>query len=69
MKTLASLAVVALLVALGGCAKVKTYEADFYQCGEPPDDTLFYCRPGTGPPRSDCTAVGSGRTEVAPITC
>lgn len=45
------------------------YDADFYTCGEPPNDTLFYCVPGTGPPREDCVANGSGTTQTAPITC
>jgi len=45
------------------------YQADFFVCGEPPDDILFTCVVGTGPPRQDCTANGSGTTQTAPITC
>ncbi len=46
-----------------------SYQADFYTCGEPPNDVLFVCQVGTGPPRQDCTANGSGTTTTAPILC
>jgi len=53
----------------GGPMIAISYDADFYTCGEPPDDVLFTCRVGTGPPRQDCVANGSGTTTTAPITC
>ena len=53
----------------GGPTIAIEYQADFYTCGEPPDDTLFTCRTGTGPPRTDCTANGSGTTTIVPMTC
>ena len=63
-----------LLIALGifvaGCDDpplAPTYEADFYECGE--EQTLFVCAVGTGPPRDDCEANGSGSTTTEPITC
>ena len=53
----------------GGTAPGVDYQADFYTCGEPPNDVLFTCVVGTGPPRQDCTANGSGTTQTPPITC
>ena len=60
-----------LVLILAGCDDLAapTYQADFYECGEPPNDVLFTCATGTGPPRQDCTAVGSGSTTTEPITC
>jgi len=45
------------------------YDADMYVCGEPPNDVLFTCVVGTGPPRQDCGAKQSGTTQTAPIIC
>ena len=53
----------------GGRDIAISYQADFYTCGEPPNDVLFTCQVGTGPPRQDCTANGSGTTTTAPILC
>ena len=54
MKLLLILAVVFFVV---GCAK---QEADAYICGEPPDEVTFYCKVGTGPPRTDCGLPQTG---------
>ncbi len=53
----------------GGPEIAISYQADFYTCGEPPNDVLFTCQVGTGPPRADCVANGSGTTTTAPILC
>ena len=59
-----------LVLILAGCEDLApTYQADFYECGEPPNDVLFTCAVGSGPPRADCTDVGSGSTTTEPITC
>ncbi len=58
------------LLLLGGCDFfAQEYQADFYECGEPPDDVLWTCVVGTGPPTSECTAVGSGTTTTKPTIC
>jgi hypothetical protein len=38
--------------------------ADAYVCGEPPDEVTYYCTPGTGPPRSDCSAPQTGEFDI-----
>ena len=38
----------------------KKESADAYICGEPPDEVTFYCKVGTGPPRTDCSAPQTG---------
>ena len=53
----------------GGPMIAIQYDADFYTCGEPPNDVLFTCSVGTGPPRPDCVANGSGTTTIAPLIC
>ncbi len=55
------------LVSLSGCADPT--QADAYVCGEPPNDVIFYCKTGTGPPRQDCDAGSPGVYDVDPITC
>ena len=45
-------------------------EADAYICGEPPNEVTFYCKVGTGPPRTDCSAAQTGEFDnVDVITC
>ena len=59
--------VVALPLFAVSCAKE---EADAYICGEPPDEVTFYCKVGTGPPRTDCSAAQTGEFDnVSVITC
>lgn len=43
-------------------------EADAYICGEPPDEVTYYCTPGTGPPRSDCSAPQNGDFDIENTT-
>jgi len=62
-----SLIVVFALGLCVGCADPT--EADAYICGEPPDEVTFYCKTGTGPPRTDCGQAQSGTYDVDPITC
>ena len=62
------IAIACTALLLAGCDDLApTYEADFYECGE--ENTLFICAVGTGPPRTDCEATGSGSTTTEPITC
>lgn len=65
------IAVVLTVVCLTSCAApgANKVQADFYECGEPPNQVLFICKTGTGPPRTDCTGTGSGETTLDPITC
>jgi len=53
----------------GGRDIAISYQADFYTCGEPPNDVLYYCVVGTGPPRQDCVANGTGSTATVPGIC
>ena len=56
--TIIAMVVVSMtMLLLQGCAK---QEADAYICGEPPDEVTFYCKVGTGPPRTDCSAAQTG---------
>jgi len=58
------------LILLSGCDKFPKVEADAYVCGEPPDEVTFYCKVGTGPPRTDCSAAQTGEFQgVDVITC
>ena len=52
-------AMLALLI-LPMMDKFPKEEADAYVCGEPPDEVTFYCKVGTGPPRTDCGAAQNG---------
>ncbi len=55
---------------LVGCDKAPKEKADAYICGEPPDEVTFYCKTGTGPPRTDCGAAQPGEFQgVDVITC
>jgi hypothetical protein len=63
---IAMFSVMLLATTLQACAKQK---ADAYICGEPPNEVTFYCKPGTGPPRSDCGLPQSGEFDKDPITC
>lgn len=59
-----------LCIALLGIASCAKQEADAYICGEPPDEVTFYCKVGTGPPRTDCSAAQTGEFDnVDVITC
>lgn len=58
-----------LVLGLVGCDKKVKHAADAYICGEPPDEVTFYCKVGTGPPRTDCSAAQTGEFDVDPITC
>ena len=71
MKMLTTILLMLALLLLAGCPDLAapTHQADFFECGEPPDVVLFTCAVGSGPPRADCTNVGSGSTTTAPITC
>jgi predicted nucleic acid-binding Zn ribbon protein len=55
------------LFLLVGCG--KAYKADAYICGEPPDEVTFYCKTGTGPPRTDCGLPQSGTFATKPMIC
>lgn len=63
---IAMFSVMLVATTLQACAKQK---ADAYICGEPPNEVTFYCKPGTGPPRSDCGLPQSGEFDKDPITC
>lgn len=53
---------------LAGCAPKQS--ADAYICGEPPDQVTFYCKTGTGPPRTDCGLPQTGEFDnVDVLTC
>lgn len=47
----------------------KQQQSDAYICGEPPDEVTFYCRTGTGPPRTDCSAPQPGMYDKDPQIC
>jgi hypothetical protein len=42
-------------------------EADAYVCGEEPT-TTYYCKVGTGPPRSDCVGPSNGEFDIEGTT-
>ena len=73
------LGIVVLVVALvlgcdvppsdGGGAIAISYDADFYECGEPPNDVLWTCVVGTGPPTNNCGPKSSGTTTTVPGIC
>ena len=48
------------ILALSACDKDPKVAADAYICGEPPNQVTFYCKTGTGPPRTDCSAPQPG---------
>ncbi len=55
---------------LSACDKFPKEKADAYICGEPPDEVTFYCKTGTGPPRTDCSAAQPGEFQgVDVISC
>lgn len=62
-------AIVAAIMIGRALAPGVDYDADMYVCGEPPDDVIFYCQVGTGPPRTDCGVKQSGVTQTEPIGC
>ena len=64
-----ALYVVLIVLALAGCDKKVKHAADAYVCGEPPDEVTFYCKTGTGPPRTDCSAPQPGLFDADPIIC
>lgn len=67
MKTLLALLALTFITA---CDKFPKEEADAYVCGEPPDEVTFYCKTGTGPPRTDCGVAQPGEFQgVDVITC
>jgi len=61
MKTLL---IVLTVMLFAGCAK---YDADFYECGEPP--VLWTCVVDSGPPTAQCGEKSSGTTTTKPTTC
>ncbi len=70
------LLIVALLVAVFALSFLPMFdlkpkiEADAYVCGEPPDEVTFYCKVGTGPPRTDCSEAQNGEFDIkATTTC
>lgn len=67
--TIITLFAVMAIAALTLEACAKQYDADAYICGEPPNEVTFYCKPGTGPPRTDCGLPQTGKYAVIPMTC
>ena len=50
--------------------KFPKEEADAYVCCEPHDEVTFYCKVGTGPPRTDCGAAQNGEFQGVDVkTC